>query len=60
MPKKTGFSALPTAISLWKAPESAIFPLIFQVKALPTPEITGFARILARAKPAPERITAHG
>ncbi|MGY4477664.1 NAD(P)-dependent dehydrogenase (short-subunit alcohol dehydrogenase family) [Bradyrhizobium sp. USDA 3364] len=44
-PRKTVFSALPTTISLWTAPESGIFPVFFPVKALPTPKITGFARL---------------
>ncbi|WGR91083.1 hypothetical protein MTX20_21100 [Bradyrhizobium sp. ISRA435] len=43
----------PPAISLWTASESAIFSGFFQVKALQTPEKTGFARIATRAKPAP-------
>src|SRR5882757_1150908 len=43
-PRIIGFSVLPTAISLWIASESATFPGFFQVKALPTPEITAFAR----------------
>ncbi len=48
--KNRVFCNPPAAISLWTAPESAIFTGFSQVKALPTPEITGFARLRGAQK----------